>query len=72
MQKKVDHWMEVCQLAAQEQDVKKMLDLTGEMLRLLDEESASAKTNGSNSLRHRARPPQEHCTSLMVSSSSSI
>ncbi len=38
--------MEVCQLAAQEQDVKKMLDLTGEMLRLLDEESASAKTNG--------------------------
>ena len=46
MQKKVDHWMEVCQLAAQEQDVKKMLDLTGEMLRLLDEESASAKTNG--------------------------
>ena len=47
MQKKVDHWMEVCQLAAQEQDVKKMLDLTGEMLRLLDEESASAKTNGS-------------------------
>ena len=60
--------MEVCQLAAQEQDVKKMLDLTGEMLRLLDEESASAKKNGSKA----SDIPQEHCTSLMVSSSSSI
>ena len=54
MQKKVDHWMEVCELAAQEKDVKKMLDLTNEMLRLLDEECANSKTGGLNTSIARA------------------
>jgi hypothetical protein len=58
MQKKVDHWMEVCWLAAQEQDVKKMLDLTNEMLRLLDEESANSKTNGPRVLDNRQDRPK--------------
>ena len=58
MQKKVDHWMEVCELAAQEQDVKKMLDLTNEMLRLLDEESANSKTNGPRVLDNRQDRPR--------------
>jgi hypothetical protein len=50
--------MEVCELAAQEQDVKKMLDLTNEMLRLLDEESANSKTNGPRVLDNRQDRPK--------------
>ena len=37
MQDKVERWMEVCALAAKEQDPKKLMELTNEVLRLLDE-----------------------------------
>jgi hypothetical protein len=37
MQNKVENWMELCALAAQEQDPKKLMELTNEILRLLDE-----------------------------------
>jgi len=37
MQNKVERWMEVCALAAQEQDPKKLRELTNEILRLLHE-----------------------------------
>jgi len=34
---KIERWMEVCALAAQEQDPKKLTELTNEILRLLDQ-----------------------------------
>ncbi len=34
---KTERWMEVCALAAQEQDPKKLTELTNEILRLLDQ-----------------------------------
>jgi hypothetical protein len=34
---RVEMWMEVCALAAQEQDPKKLRELTNEIVRLLDE-----------------------------------
>jgi hypothetical protein len=38
MRDKVERWMEVCTLGAQEQDSKKLLDVTNEILRRLDEQ----------------------------------
>jgi hypothetical protein len=37
MQKNVEPWMEICELAAKEQDPKKLMELTNEIVRLLDE-----------------------------------
>jgi hypothetical protein len=38
MQKKTDKWMELCELAAKEQNPQKLMELTGEIIRLLDEQ----------------------------------
>ena len=38
-----EKWMEVCALAAKEQDPKKLMQLTQEILRLLDEKDARLK-----------------------------
>jgi galactose-1-phosphate uridylyltransferase len=35
-----EHWKEVCELAAKEQDHQKLMKLTQEILRLLDEKEA--------------------------------
>jgi hypothetical protein len=35
--KKVETWMELCELAAREQDPEKLIALTSEIIRLLDE-----------------------------------
>ena len=37
MQENVEPWMEVCELAAKEQDPEKLMELTNEIVRLLDE-----------------------------------
>ena len=38
MQKNTDKWMELCELAAKEQNPQKLMELTGEIIRLLDEQ----------------------------------
>ncbi len=37
MQKHVEPWMEICELAAREQNPAKLMELTSEIIRLLDE-----------------------------------
>jgi hypothetical protein len=38
-----ERWKEVCELAAKEQDPKKLMELTREIIRLLDEKDARLK-----------------------------
>ena len=42
MQKHVEPWMEICELAAREQNPAKLVELTSEIIRLLDEKKKSA------------------------------
>jgi hypothetical protein len=37
MEKNVEKWMELCELAAKESDPNKLMKLTDEIIRLLDE-----------------------------------
>jgi hypothetical protein len=39
-----EKWMELCALAAKEQDPQKLMELTQEILRLLDEKEARLKS----------------------------
>jgi hypothetical protein len=41
MQKHVEPWMEICELAAREQNPAKLMKLTSEIIRLLDEKKKS-------------------------------
>ena len=41
MQKNVEPWMEICELAAREQNPAKLMELTNETIRLLDEKKKS-------------------------------
>lgn len=43
------HWMELCELAANEQDSKKLLELAEEINRLLEEKEARLDKAGSDS-----------------------
>ena len=45
MRKKTDTWMELCELAAKEQNPQKLMELTGEIIRLLDETKRRPSTN---------------------------
>ena len=38
-----EEWMELCALAAKEQDTEKLMQLTKEIIRLLDEKDARLK-----------------------------
>ena len=42
MLKNVEPWMEICELAAREQNPAKLMELTSEIIRLLDEKKKSA------------------------------
>jgi hypothetical protein len=50
MLKNVEPWMEICELAATEQNPAKLMELTSEIIRLLDEKkkraSCAAAKNG--------------------------
>ena len=37
MQKKTETWMELCELAAKEQNPERLMELTSEIIRLLDD-----------------------------------
>jgi hypothetical protein len=39
-----ERWMELCALAAEEQDPDQLMELTREIIRLLDEKDARLKT----------------------------
>ena len=43
-----EKWMELCALAAKEQDPEKLMQLTDEILRLLDEDEKEARLKQSN------------------------
>jgi len=45
MQKNTDKWMELCELAAKEQNPQKLMELTGEIIRLLDEQKQRPSSN---------------------------
>jgi hypothetical protein len=43
-----ERWQELCELAAQEQDPEKLLQLTAEIVRLLDEKTERLKRQRSS------------------------
>ncbi len=45
MQKKTETWMELCELAAKEQNPQKLMELTSEIVRLLDEKKQRPSAN---------------------------
>ena len=45
MRKKTETWMELCELAAKKQNPQKLMELTGEIIRLLDEQKQRPSTN---------------------------
>ena len=47
-----EKWMELCTLAAKEQDPQKLMELTQEIIRLLDKKEARLKA------MHKATDPQ--------------
>jgi hypothetical protein len=53
MQKKTDKWMELCELAAKEQNPQKLMELTGEIIRLLDEQKQRISILGGRALERR-------------------
>jgi hypothetical protein len=44
-----EKWMELCELAANEQDPKKLMELTAEICRLLDEKNARLRRPSTDS-----------------------
>ena len=55
MQKNVEPWMEICELASRKQDPEKLMELTSELVRLLDE-----KKNASPSLQLSTAEDKPH------------
>jgi hypothetical protein len=44
MQKKTETWMELCELATKEQNPQRLMELTSEIIRLLDENKKRPST----------------------------
>jgi hypothetical protein len=47
MQKNAEPWMEICELASKEQDPEKLMELTSELVRLLDEKKNASPLQSS-------------------------
>ena len=52
-----EHWRELCERVIVEQDSKKLLELTREIIRLLDEKEARLKGNGSPEPSQKSNSP---------------
>jgi hypothetical protein len=48
-QKNAEPWMEVCELASREQNPEKLMELTNQLIRLLDEKKARPANSGDGS-----------------------